>query len=190
MALLPIVRAGHPVLRQTAQPVDDPTDPQLKRLVEDMVETMEKAGGVGLAAPQVGVPLRLVIFMVPEVRAGQDPEDTPLPLGALLNPVITPLGDDMVEGWEGCLSLPGLRGVVPRAQRIRYTGVDLDGQPVDRTVSGFHARVVQHECDHLDGRLYPSRMTDLSTLGFVEEYARAAETGPHRPRPEEATDDA
>src|SRR5258706_4893939 len=189
MALLPIVRAGHQVLRKTAEPVGDPTDPQLKRLVEDMVETMEEAGGVGLAAPQVGVPLRLVIFMVPEVRAGQDPEDTPLPLGALLNPVITPLGDDMVEGWEGCLSLPGLRGVVPRARRIRYTGVDLDGQPIDRTVSGFHARVVQHECDHLDGRLYPSRMTDLSTLGFVQEYARAAETAAQAAT-EEATDDA
>jgi peptide deformylase len=175
MALLPIVRAGHPILRQIAQPIADPTDPEVQRLVEDMIETMDEAGGVGLAAPQVGVPLRLVIFMVPAGRSGDDPEDTPLPLGALLNPVITPLGDELVEGWEGCLSLPGLRGVVPRARRIHYRGVGLDGQPIERTVSGFHARVVQHECDHLDGRLYPSRMTDLTTLGFVEEYARVAE---------------
>jgi peptide deformylase len=189
MALLPIVRAGHPILRQIAQPIADPTDPEVQRLVEDMIETMDEAGGVGLAAPQVGVPLRLVIFMVPEGRSGDDPEDTPLPLGALLNPVITPLGDELVEGWEGCLSLPGLRGVVPRARRIHYRGVGLDGQPIERTVSGFHARVVQHECDHLDGRLYPSRMTDLTTLGFVEEYARVAEAVAQAAAEVEAADD-
>ena len=174
MTSLSIVRAGHPVLRQVAQPVGDPTDPELARLVEAMTATMEAAGGVGLAAPQVGVSLRLVLFFVPERRLTDDPEDTPLPLTALINPVITPLGRELVDDWEGCLSLPGLRGLVPRWRRIRYSAVGLDGAPIERTVAGFHARVVQHECDHLDGRLYPSRMTDLGTLGFVEEFARAA----------------
>ena len=186
MAILPIVRAGHPVLRQIAQPVGDPTDPALGRLVEDMIATMADAGGVGLAAPQVGVPLRLVIFAVPESRLGEDPEDSALPLGPLINPEITPLGHEQIDGWEGCLSLPGLRGLVPRWRRIRYRGVGLDGAPIDRTVAGFHARVVQHECDHLDGRLYPSRMTDLATLGYVDEVARAtAAVG----APAEALDD-
>jgi peptide deformylase len=174
MATLQIRRAGHPILCQVAQPIGDPTDPEIKRLVEDMIETMDEAGGVGLAAPQVGVALRLVIFMVPETRLSDDPEDVALPLTALINPVITPLGDTQIAGWEGCLSLPGLRGLVPRAARIHYRGLDLDGRVIERTVAGFHARVVQHECDHLDGRLYPSRMTDLTTLGFVEEFARAA----------------
>jgi peptide deformylase len=174
MASLQIVRAGHPVLRQIAQPVGDPTDPELQRLVEAMIETMDEAGGVGLAAPQVGVSLRLVVLMVPETRLSDDPEDTALPLTALINPVITPIGDAQVEGWEGCLSLPGLRGLVPRAQRIHYRALGLDGNVIERTASGFHARVVQHECDHLDGRLYPSRMTDLGTLGFVDEMARVA----------------
>jgi peptide deformylase len=173
MASLPIARAGHPILRQIAQPVGDPSDPELALLVEAMIETMGEAGGVGLAAPQVGVPLRLVVFMVPETRLSDDPDDTALALTALINPVIAPVGDAQVEGWEGCLSLPGLRGLVPRWQRIRYRGVGLDGRPIEREVAGFHARVVQHECDHLDGRLYPSRMRDLGTLGFVEEYARA-----------------
>jgi peptide deformylase len=187
MASLPIVRAGHPILREVAQPVADPTDPELHRLVEAMIETMDEAGGVGLAAPQVGVPLRLVILMVPETRLSDDPEDTPLPLTALINPVITPLGDALVEGWEGCLSLPGLRGLVPRAERIHYRALGLDGGVIERIASGFHARVVQHECDHLDGRLYPSRMTDLGTLGFVDEMARAA-TEASRTDAEEAVD--
>jgi len=173
MTSLPILRAGHPILRQIAQSVGDPADPQLARLVEAMIATMDEAGGVGLAAPQVGVSLRLIVFMVPETRLSDDPLDTPLALTALINPLITPLGDALVEGWEGCLSLPGLRGLVPRWQRIRYRGVGLDDRPIEREVAGFHARVVQHECDHLDGRLYPSRMTDLGTLGFVEEYTRA-----------------
>ncbi len=174
MALLEIVRAGHPALRQIAQPIDDLTDPKIAQLVSDMIETMDQAGGVGLAAPQVAVPLRLVIFMVPDRRLSGDPEDPPQPLTTLINPVITPLGDDQDEGWEGCLSLPGMRGLVPRWRRIHYRGVGLDGTAIERTVAGFHARVVQHECDHLDGRLYPSRMTDLGTLGFVEAFAQAA----------------
>ena len=174
MTTLPILRAGHPILRQIAQPVEDPTDPDLEHLVDAMMATMDEAGGVGLAAPQVGVSLRLVILMVPAGRLTGDPEDTALPLTVLINPVITPLGAETEEGWEGCLSLPGLRGLVPRARRIHYRAYGLDGALIERTASGFHARVVQHECDHLDGRLYPSRMTDLGTLGFVEEYARAA----------------
>jgi peptide deformylase len=174
MTSLPILRAGNPILRHVARPVDDPTDPELELLVDAMIQTMDEAGGVGLAAPQVGVSLRLVILMVPEGRLTSDPEDTPLPLTVLINPVITPLGEATEDGWEGCLSLPGLRGLVPRAQRIHYRAYGLDGEVIERTASGFHARVVQHECDHLDGRLYPSRMTDLGTLGFVEEFARAA----------------
>ncbi len=174
MAPLTILKAGHPVMRRIARPVDDPTDPELARLVEAMIATMDEAGGVGLAAPQVGASLRLVIFMVPETRLSGDPQDTPLPLTTLINPVITPLGAGQEEGWEGCLSLPGLRGLVPRWQRIHYRGVGLDGAPIERTVAGFHARVVQHECDHLDGILYPKRMTDLGTLGFVDEMARVA----------------
>src|SRR5271156_2106381 len=169
MASLPIIRAGHPVLREIAQPIGDPTDPELQRLVEAMIETMDEAGGVGLAAPQGGVSLRLVILMVPETRLSDDPEDTALPLTTLINPVITPLGDAQIEGWEGCLSLPGLRGLVPRAQRIHYRALGLDGHVIERVASGFHARVVQHECDHLDGRLYPQRMGDLSKLIFESE---------------------
>jgi peptide deformylase len=189
MASLQIVRAGHPILRQVAQPVGDPTDPALRRLVEAMIETMDEAGGVGLAAPQVGVPLRLVILMVPEGRLSDDPEDTALPLTALINPVVTPLDDAQLEGWEGCLSLPGLRGLVPRFRRIHYRARGLDGALIERIASGFHARVVQHECDHLDGRLYPSRMTDLGTLGFVDEMARvAAEAREAAEAAEEAVD--
>ncbi|MEJ0070399.1 MAG: peptide deformylase [Pseudomonadota bacterium] len=184
MATLQIRRAGHPILRQVAQSIGDPTDPDIKRLVADMVETMDEAGGVGLAAPQVGISLRLVIFLVPEGRLSDDPEDTALPLTVLINPVITPLGDAQVAGWEGCLSLPGLRGLVPRAQRIHYRALDLDGAVVERTVAGFHARVVQHECDHLDGRLYPSRMTDLATLGFAEEFSRAAAEAAEKAAPD------
>ena len=174
MTSLPILRAGNPILRQVARPVEDPTDPELELLVDAMIQTMDEAGGVGLAAPQVGVSLRLVILMVPEGRLTGDPEDTPMSLTVLINPVITPLGEATEEGWEGCLSLPGLRGLVPRARRIHYRAYGLDGELIERTAAGFHARVVQHECDHLDGRLYPSRMADLGTLGFVEEFARAA----------------
>ena len=172
MAILKIARMGHPVLRRVAEPITNPTAPGVKRLVTDMVETLDDIGGAGLAAPQVHVSLRLVIFRVPPERTTGLADDPPQALMALINPVIEPLGDERELGWEGCLSVPGLRGAVPRWARIRYRGVTPEGGSIDRIVEGFHARVVQHECDHLDGILYPQRMTDLRLLVFNEEGAR------------------
>ncbi|HUZ73153.1 MAG TPA: peptide deformylase [Stellaceae bacterium] len=172
MAILKIARMGHPVLRRKAEPVADPTAPEIRRLVADMVETLVDIGGAGLAAPQVHVPLRVVIFRVPEERVSGRPEDAPQALLTLINPVVEPMGEARELGWEGCLSVPGLRGAVPRFARIRYQGATPEGGSVLRIVEGFHARVVQHECDHLDGILYPQRMTDLSLLVFNEEGAR------------------
>jgi peptide deformylase len=172
MAILKIARMGHPVLRRVADPVANPTAPEIHKLIADMVETMNDIGGAGLAAPQVHVPLRVVIFHVPEHRISGRPDDPAQPLTALINPIIEPLSEDMELGWEGCLSVPGLKGAVPRYARIRYRGLAPDGSTIDRSVEGFHARVVQHECDHLDGMLYPQRMTDMRLLMFVEEGAR------------------
>lgn len=178
MALLKIARMGHPVLAKPAALVPNPRDPSLARLAMDMIETMREAPGIGLAAPQVHVALRIVVFYVPASRA-DDPEapagapNGSVPLTILINPEIEPLDDDMAEDWEGCLSLPGLTGLVPRHQRIQYRGVGADGGMIERVAEGFHARVVQHECDHLDGVLYPQRMTDLGRFGFAEEMARA-----------------
>ncbi|MGH7033489.1 MAG: peptide deformylase [Stellaceae bacterium] len=172
MAILKIARMGHPVLRRKAEPVADPAAPEIRALIADMVETLADIGGAGLAAPQVHVPLRVVIFQVPEQRLTGQPGDRPQELMALINPVIEPVGGTMELGWEGCLSVPGLKGAVPRFAQIRYRGVGPDSAPIDRTVEGFHARVVQHECDHLDGILYPQRMSDLRLLMFVEEGAR------------------
>ena len=172
MAILKIARMGHPVLRRAADPVPDPRAPEVRRLVADMVETLADIGGAGLAAPQVHVPQRIVIFRVPEERVTGKPHDRPQGLSTLVNPVIEPLGDEQELGWEGCLSVPGLRGAVPRYQRIRYRGFDAEGALVEHIAEGFHARVVQHECDHLDGILYPQRMTDLSLLVFTEEAVR------------------
>lgn len=178
MALLKIARMGHPALRRPAAAVDDPESPEIARLVADMLETMSDAPGIGLAAPQVHVPLRVLIFAVPRVRAG-DPEapagapDGPVPLTVLINPEIEPLDEETRLGWEGCLSVPGLTGRVARFHRIRYRGHAPDGRPIDRIAEGFHARVVQHEADHLDGILYPQRMTDLASLGFIDEMRRA-----------------
>jgi len=174
MAILKIARMGHPVLSRIAQPVADPTAPEIRALVANMVETMIDANGAGLAAPQVYVPLRVVIFQAPPERApeGIDEEesyDHTAALTVLINPEIEHLGDAMEEGWEGCLSVPGLRGLVPRHSEIIYRGVGLDGQKIERRAKGFHARVVQHECDHLDGMLYPQRMTDLGNLIFESE---------------------
>jgi peptide deformylase len=174
MALLKIARMGHPVLTQPCQPVDDPGAPEIRRLVADMLETMEDAGGVGLAAPQVHVGLRLFVFRVPGDRGESDPDDIPIGNSVLINPVLEFPDEERVLGWEGCLSIPGLRAAVPRARRIRYTGVDCDGNPVTREVAGFHARVVQHEYDHLDGILYTMRLTDFRLFGFNEELARAS----------------
>src|SRR6185312_12522995 len=174
MAILKIARMGHPVLAQTAAPVANPADPALRKLVSDMVETMIDANGAGLAAPQVHVPLRVVVFQAPAERSdpglSEDEKfDHTAPLTVLVNPVIAVLGTEREAGWEGCLSVPGLRGLVERSAHIRYSGYDLDGKKIERTARGFHARVVKHECDHLDGILYPSRMSDLGNLIFETE---------------------
>jgi peptide deformylase len=175
MAILKIARMGHPVLLQQCEPIADPTAPEIRRLARDMLETMEDATGAGLAAPQVHVPLRMFVFRVVAARAGEDPEDLPAHNEVLVNPEIEFLTDDRVLRWEGCLSIPGLRAAVPRAPRIRYRALNLDGQLVERVVAGFHAGVVQHENDHLDGILYPMRMQDFSLFGFTEELTRATQ---------------
>ncbi|MFP6708271.1 MAG: peptide deformylase [Alphaproteobacteria bacterium] len=164
MAILKIARMGHPILRRRAEEITDPAAPEIRVLAEDMLQTMVDAPGVGLAAPQVHVPLRMVIFCPPTAEKDEEQQPT-----VLINPILEPLGEDMAEDWEGCLSLPGLRGKVPRHLHLRYRGVGLSGQTIDRTVEGFHARVVQHECDHLDGILYPQRMTDMNKLIFNSE---------------------
>jgi peptide deformylase len=173
MAILKIARMGHPVLLQKCDPVTDPGAPDIRRLVADMMETMEDAPGVGLAAPQVYQPLRLFVFRVPGGRETQDPDDTPVGNSVLINPEVELLSEERALGWEGCLSIPDLRAAVPRATRIRYRGVDCDGNVIERQVTGFHARIVQHEYDHLDGILYPMRMTDFRYFGFTSELDRA-----------------
>jgi peptide deformylase len=188
MSILPIVRAGHPALRSRAAQVADPTDAAIRQLVVDMAETLEASGGVGLAAPQIAVPLRVVLFYVPNHRVTELAGDGPQERTLLINPEIEPLDDEIVEGWEGCLSLPGLCGLVPRYTRIRYRGLDQDGKPIDRVAAGFHARVVQHECDHLDGVLYPARMRDLTSLGFADEYAASRGSQSAAPPNEEDLD--
>ncbi len=165
MTVREILKMGDARLLRVAQPVKAFDTPELHALVADMFDTMAAANGAGLAAPQIGVDLQLVIFGFE--RNERYPEAPPVPMTVLINPVITPLSDETVEGWEGCLSVPGLRGVVPRFQRIRYSGFDARGAVIEREAEGFHARVVQHECDHLIGRLYPTRMTDLTKLGFT-----------------------
>ena len=165
MAVHEILKMGDPRLLRVAQPVQAFGTPALRELIADMFETMEAANGAGLAAPQIGVDLQLVIFGFE--RNERYPEAGAVPRTVLINPVITPLSLDEEEGWEGCLSVPGLRGRVPRYARIRYSGLDPKGDPIEREADGFHARVVQHECDHLIGRLYPTRMRDLTQLGFT-----------------------
>jgi peptide deformylase len=169
MALREVLRMGHPLLRQVCTPVSRFDTPELHALVADMDDTMRAMNGAGLAAPQIGVGLRVVIF---EVEANpRYPHVQPVPYTVLVNPILTPHGEEMDEGWEGCLSVPGLRGLVPRYRRLRYRGQDAHGDPIDRTVEGFHARVVQHEVDHLDGILYPQRVQDLRNFGFEEALA-------------------
>jgi peptide deformylase len=165
MTVHQILKMGDPRLLRVAQPVPAFDTPELHALIADMFDTMEAAGGVGLAAPQIGVDLQLVIFGFE--RSERYPEAPAVPRTVLLNPVITPLDEEMAEGWEGCLSVPGLRGKVPRHLRIRYTGFDPRGRAIDREAEGFHARVVQHECDHLIGRLYPTRIRDLTQFGYT-----------------------
>jgi peptide deformylase len=166
MTIRNILRMGDPCLLQIAAPVTAFATPELRALLADLFDTMQAAGGVGLAAPQIGVSLQLVIFGF--AASERYPEAEAVPQTILINPVITPLGNDEENAWEGCLSVPGLRGEVPRFTRIRYQGFDPDGGVIDRTVEGFHARVVQHECDHLIGRLYPSRMRDFARFGFTD----------------------
>ena len=191
MAILKIARMGHPVLNRTAGRVEDPTAPEIHRLIADMVDTLADAGGIGLAAPQVHMPKRVVIFAISESRARDESEKTreaaeqegeeedgkagaveAVPMTVLINPEIEALGEDMATGVEGCLSLPDMIVMVPRYRHIRYKAQAPDGSDFEREVSGFHARVVQHECDHLDGILYPMRMEDLTTLGYADEMGR------------------
>ena len=160
-----ILKMGDPRLLRVAQPVQAFDTPALHALIDDLFETMHAANGAGLAAPQIGVDLAVVIFGFSQNQ--RYPEAPPVPETVLINPTITPLDDAQEEGWEGCLSVPGLRGVVPRFAHIRYSGFDAHGRPIEREAEGFHARVVQHECDHLIGKLYPMRMRDFSRFGFI-----------------------
>ncbi|GMV46474.1 MAG: peptide deformylase [Pseudomonadota bacterium] len=165
MSVREILKMGDARLLRRAQPVREFGSAELRALVVDLFDTMHAAEGAGLAAPQIGVDLQVVIFGFE--RNARYPEAPPVPPTVLVNPVVEPLGDAQVDGWEGCLSVPGLRGLVPRWARIRYRGFDAEGQPIEREAEGFHARVVQHECDHLIGRLYPTRMTDLTQFGYT-----------------------
>lgn len=178
MAILKIARMGHPILLRPADRVEDPTAPEIRRLISDMAETMEDASGLGLAAPQVHVPLRLFVW-----RTGAGG------VSALINPELEPVGEEAASAWEGCLSIPGMRGCVTRPARIRFRGLDMDGRPVEGEAGGITARVMQHETDHLDGILYPMRMDDLSLFGFTDELARAAAAATQAARPEPSSDE-
>jgi peptide deformylase len=164
MAIREVLRMGDPRLLAVAAPVVEFGTPELADLLNDMQDTMRSLKGAGLAAPQIGIGLRVVIFGFEE--NSRYPDEDAVPFTVLINPALTPLGDSQDEGWEGCLSVPGMRGLVPRYRDLRYTGFDAQGNPIDRTVKDFHARVVQHEVDHLDGILYPRRIRDLTQFGF------------------------
>ena len=166
MTVRAVLRMGEPLLLEKAQPVTAFDTPELHALIQDMQDTMSAMDGAGIAAPQIGVSLQVVIFGVGSNPRYLDAEQVPYTV--LINPTLTPVGDEIEDGWEGCLSVPGLRGVVPRYIRLHYTGFDQFGEPIDRLVSGFHARVVQHECDHLNGILYPMRITDLNKFGYTD----------------------
>ena len=166
MAIRPVLKMGDPLLLKIAEPVVAFDTPQLHALIEDLLDTMKALSGAGIAAPQIGVSQQLVIFG--GCKSPRYPDAEEIPFTVLINPTLTPLAEDQEDGWEGCLSVPGMRGVVPRYTQLRYRGVDQYGQEIDRTVSGFHARVVQHEVDHLLGILYPMRIRDLRQFGFIE----------------------
>lgn len=171
MAVRTVLRMGNPVLLQMAQPVTEFDEPALHALIADMEDTMAQLDGAGLAAPQIGVSLRVVIFgqkAETAVKNPRYPDADEVPYTVLINPVLTIIDDEKDNGWEGCLSVPGMRGLVPRYINLHYAGFDQFGNPIERTVSGFHARVVQHECDHLDGVLYPMQMADLSHFGYID----------------------
>ena len=166
MAVRAVLKMGDSLLYEKAEPVTEFNTPELRELIADMFDTMAALNGAGLAAPQIGVSKRVVIF---DVQSNpRYPQAEQVPRTILINPVLEPIGTEMEDGWEGCLSVPGLRGLVSRHSHLRYTGVDPEGKPIDRTVSGFHARVVQHECDHIDGILYPMRLKDIRYLGFED----------------------
>jgi len=166
MTIRRVLKMGDPLLYRRAEPVPVFDTPELHALIQDMFDTLHALNGAGLAAPQIGVSLRVVIF---EINANpRYPDVEPIPATILINPELSPIGEEQEDGWEGCLSVPGLRGLVSRSRHLRYTGFDTRGTPIDRTVSDFHARVVQHECDHLDGILYPMRLRDIRLLGFEE----------------------
>ena len=169
MTLLKIARMGHPVLRRRAQPIAEPAEPTVRQLVDDMVETMLDAQGVGLAAPQVYRDLRVIVFRVPAGRGENGQAEPAVGTTAVINPEIVPIGDEIVLGLEGCLSIPGIRGLVPRYRKIGYRGFAPDGTVIEREAEGFHARVVQHEVDHLDGILFFDRLDDLADIAFDEE---------------------
>lgn len=166
MAIKPVLKMGEPILLEVAKPVDQFDIPELHALIQDMQDTMAHLNGAGLAAPQIGVSLQVVIFGFEKNQRYPDADEVPFTV--LLNPQLTPLSDEQEDGWEGCLSVPGMRGMVPRYTSLRYQGVDQYGTAIDRTVSGFHARVVQHECDHLQGILYPMRIKDFRLFGFTD----------------------
>ena len=166
MAIKQVLKMGDPLLLNVAEPVHDFKSQALRDLIEDMQDTMHALNGAGLAAPQIGISLRVVIFGVEKTPRYPDAEEVPYTI--LINPELTLLDDQTEEGWEGCLSVPGMRGLVTRFKKLRYQGYDLNHNLIDRTVSDFHARVVQHECDHLDGVLYPMRIEDLSNFGFSD----------------------
>jgi peptide deformylase len=163
----PVLRMGDRRLLEVSRPVTEFDTPELRELIADMRDTMAYLNGAGLAAPQIGVPLRVVIFGVQQNSRYPDAEDVPETV--LINPVLTPIGNHEEEGWEGCLSVPGMRGVVPRWKHLHYRGQNESGHSIDRQASDFHARVVQHECDHLDGILYPMRIRDMRLFGFTQE---------------------
>jgi len=166
MAIKPVLKMGEPVLLEVAKPVDQFDTPELHALIQDMQDTMAHLNGAGLAAPQIGVSLQVVIFGFEKNQRYPDADEVPFTV--LLNPQLMPLSEEKEDGWEGCLSVPGMRGMVPRYANLRYQGVDQYGTAIDRTVSGFHARVVQHECDHLQGILYPMRIKDFRLFGFTD----------------------
>ncbi len=173
MSVKKVLRMGDPVLLKVAEAVPTFNNPALNALIKDLLDTMAAQDGAGLAAPQIGVSQRVVVFGI--AANPRYPDEESIPMTVLINPVIEPLSDEVEEGWEGCLSVPGLRGRVPRYTHIRYSGFDQFGVKIDREVRDFHARVVQHECDHLDGILYPQRMSDMRAFGFEAELEKAAE---------------
>ena len=168
MTVRSILKMGEPLLLQEAAlvPVEKISSPEIQNIIQDMLDTMKAANGAGLAAPQIGIPLQIVVFGFES--NSRYPNEAPIPQTILINPTITPLENTQEDGWEGCLSVPGLRGLVPRYTSIRYQGYDEKGEIIDRSVKGFHARVVQHECDHLAGKLYPTRIKDMTKFGFTE----------------------